>query len=220
MIVGIIRERWVPLDAHRCSSLSSGIAAFIGVRTWCLWVHPVSLGSLGCAMGVIGFIQGLWVHRGRPCVWLGSSEVRWVYCGAGLSLAAWIIGVRLGVSTIDLGSLCTFGSAMGVAGFIGLHSGCHQVHPVSLCSLGCALGLLGTVGCTLEVMGFSRALWIHGGSPWGSTGLSRVAGFIGVRPGVRRVDQGSLGSLDWSAPWVTCGSCWVIAVRIEDGRVH
>ena len=35
-------------------------------------IHPRSLGSLGCAMGLVGFIRGGWVHSGVPWGSLGS----------------------------------------------------------------------------------------------------------------------------------------------------
>ena len=58
--------------------------------------------------------------------------------------------------------------------------------------------------------GFMQGSWVHRSAPWGSSGSSGVAGlirvcpvgiefiqgrcvFIGVRPGGRRVHQGSLG---------------------------
>ena len=48
-------------------------------------------------------------------------------------------------------------------------------------------------------VGFILVCWVHWGAPWGSYGLSGVAGFIEVRPGGRRVHPGSLktsGSMD------------------------
>ena len=63
------------------SSLSSGFAEFIGVRTCGRWVYHVSLSSLGYSLGVVGFIRGSWVYC--SALW-GSSE------------SAGIIGVRPG----------------------------------------------------------------------------------------------------------------------------
>ena len=60
-VVGLIRSRRVaPLG----SLGSSAVAEFIGVRPSVLQVHQGSLGSLGCALVVIGFILCCWVHWG------------------------------------------------------------------------------------------------------------------------------------------------------------
>ena len=60
--VGFMRGRWVHASAP-CWALSScGVVRFIRggtrVRPEGRWVHPVSLGSHGCALGVVGFILG------------------------------------------------------------------------------------------------------------------------------------------------------------------
>ena len=39
------------------------------------WVQPGSLGSLGCALAVVGFIGGRLVHSGGPRGSLGASRV-------------------------------------------------------------------------------------------------------------------------------------------------
>ena len=54
------------------SSGSFGVAGFIGVRHRGLRVLSGSLGSLGCALGVMGFDQVRGVHRGAPLGSLGS----------------------------------------------------------------------------------------------------------------------------------------------------
>ena len=66
------------------SSLSSGFAELIGVRTWGRCGHHWSLGSLGYPLGVVGFIRGCWVYCGALWGSSGSSE------------SAGIIGMRPG----------------------------------------------------------------------------------------------------------------------------
>ena len=39
---------------------------FIRVRTGYRWVHLGSFGSLGCALGVVGYIRRRWVRSGAP----------------------------------------------------------------------------------------------------------------------------------------------------------
>ena len=48
----------------RPSGLSGSfrITGFIGVRPGNRWIRSGSLGSLGCALGVVGFVRGLSVH--------------------------------------------------------------------------------------------------------------------------------------------------------------
>ena len=83
------------------------------------WVHPVSLGSPGLALGAVGFIR---VDSGWPWVSLGLSGVvgfirgRWVHSGS------------------HWGS---FGSS-GVVGFTQERPGDRLVHPGSLDSPGFA----------------------------------------------------------------------------------
>ena len=48
--------------------------------------------------------------------------------------------------------------------------------------------LLGSLRCAIVVVGFIRSRRVHSGAPLGSAGVA------GVRPGVRRVHQRSLGS--------------------------
>ena len=64
-MIGFICVHWV-------SSGSTAEAAIDGVRPAGRRVHPVTLVSLGCALG---FIQGRWVHWGAPWGWLGSARV-------------------------------------------------------------------------------------------------------------------------------------------------
>ena len=92
-VVGFIRVRWV----HSVAPLRSS-----GFRPCVRWVHPVSLGSLGCALGVFGFIlcevgvfgfmYGRFVHSGahlasmfslvRALGVIGFIQGRWVHSGA------------------------------------------------------------------------------------------------------------------------------------------
>ena len=63
----------------------------------CRWVYPVSLGSLACTLGVVGYIRDRWVHSRALWGSLGSSGVveftrvrpgcRWVHPVSSGSLA-------------------------------------------------------------------------------------------------------------------------------------
>ena len=55
-VVGYIRCHWLHRGASSESFGSSGVAGFTGVRSVCRRFHPGSLGSLGCAQGIVGFI--------------------------------------------------------------------------------------------------------------------------------------------------------------------
>ena len=55
-VTGFIWERLVHWGRPRGSL---GFAGFIGVHPWGRWVL---LGSLECALGIVEFIQGRWVH--------------------------------------------------------------------------------------------------------------------------------------------------------------
>ena len=54
--------RWVHSCAPWSSLASSGVVWFTQACTRCPWVHSWWLGSFACALGVVGFIRGLWVH--------------------------------------------------------------------------------------------------------------------------------------------------------------
>ena len=53
----------------------SGMTGFTWVRPWGRRVHPRWLGSLECALGVVGFIRVRWVHWSASWVSPGSSRV-------------------------------------------------------------------------------------------------------------------------------------------------
>ena len=61
-VVGFIWCRWVHLGAPWGSLRSSVDVGFTRVRPGVRWVHPGSLRSLRCALGVVGFIRGRLVH--------------------------------------------------------------------------------------------------------------------------------------------------------------
>ena len=56
-VVGYIRVhpgcRWVHSCAHCVSLGSFRVVGLVRVRNWGRWVHSVSLGSFGCALGVV-----------------------------------------------------------------------------------------------------------------------------------------------------------------------
>ena len=136
-------------------------------------------GSLWCALGVVGFIRGHWVHKDSPWRQSGSSGV------------AGFTGIRTGCRRFHPGSLGSLGCALGAI----------VVHPGSLGSLRCALlsigfiwgdwvhwgahrgpsGSSGISGFTMVRPGDGR---VH---PMVSSGSSGVAAMTGVLRGGRRV---------------------------------
>ena len=72
------------------------------------WVHPGLLCSIGCALGVVGFIPGRKVHSGAPLGLLGTSAV---------------VGFRPCVRWHHLVSLGSLGCALRVVGFISVRTG-------------------------------------------------------------------------------------------------
>ena len=75
-------------------------------------VNQGSLGSFGCALVLVGFMQGRWVHWSAPSCLSGS-------CGV-----AELIVVRPGDRLFHTGSLGSLGCALGVVGFVWLKMGC------------------------------------------------------------------------------------------------
>ena len=109
-------------------------------------VHPGSLGSLGGALVVVGFIRSRWVHPGSHWVSFSPSGV------------IGFILVRPGRRCVHLGSLVSLWFALGVVGFIRsrwIDSGSPWVSS-------------GSLVIVLGVVGFIRGGWVHSGVPFGS----------------------------------------------------
>ena len=170
-----------------------GVARFIGVSSvffrvigvrpevcsgsmrslWCA-NRDFGIGSLGCALSIVGLVRGHWVHLGVP---LRKS---------GLFGFAGFIGVCPGGHQDCSGSMGSLGCAV-VSSYSFEVDGCIWVRcggrPVrSVC--------LGSLGCAPVVVSFARNLWVFWEAHWDSQGSFRFAGFIGVRPGGRRVRSG------------------------------
>ena len=198
--LGVIRGRWVHWSVPFWSSGSYRFAEVIGVRPvggrvypGSLWfivvhpgVHPGSLGLLGCALEVVGFIRGRRVHWDALWWTSGSSRV------------SGFIGVHPGDCQVHAGSLDSLGCALGVVAYIrgcGVDWGAPlglSVHPVSLGSFGFAHGVVGFILGRRVHWGARR---VHLGSP--GFALVAAARFIGVRPGRVPVRHGSLGCPLW-----------------------
>ena len=124
--------RWIHTGPFSCTP----------VRHLCRWVNQGSFGSLGSALGgvgfmrVFGFIGGRWFHSGAPWGSLGSSGVvgftpvrpggLWVHLGSFGSL---------GSTLVALGSCASLGSSEAV-GFTRVRHGGRWVHPWLLGSRG------------------------------------------------------------------------------------
>ena len=152
---------------------SSGVVGFTRVRSERRSVHPGSLGTLGGALVVVGFIRGHLVHPGYSILGVvGFIRGRWLHSGVpwGSLRSSGIVGftaVRPGCSGfirgrwVHLGSLWrSFGSS-GVVELTRVRPGGHSVHPGSLGSLGLAQGIVRLIrGCW-----FSRVCpgcrWVH-----------------------------------------------------------
>ena len=161
-VVGFILGRSVHLGAPWGSLCSSGVVGFTPVRPGCRCVHPWSLGSLGCALLVVGFIRGgtqvcpggSWVHPGS----LGSL-------GCALGVVAFIRGRWIPSPWGSLGSY-------GVVWFTLVRPWCLWVHPGSFGLVGSALVWVGF----MWVVGFIRGRCVHSGVPWESLGSSGMVG--------------------------------------------
>ena len=162
----------------------------------CRWVHwggrvlSGLLGSLRCALRIVGYFKGIALRPGG-CRVLSEPQ------------DSLVCALRV----VDFAGVRPAGRFM-VAELIGMCPGGRQVLSVWLGSSGCAQG----------DVGFVRGHRVHCGSPCGSSGSFGVTGFIGVDPGGRRVRSVSLGTFGnalgvvgfvrgRSVHWVTpCGS--------------
>ena len=196
----VIQCRWVHSCSPRVLLGSSRDIRLTQVSLGGGWVHPGSLGSLMFALGVVGFIQGCWVHSGsplgssgvvgfirvRPAGRLVCSGVRWVHPRwlGSLRFAlgfVWFIGGRW----VHSGSPCGPLDSSGVVGFTRFRFRDSWVHAVSL----------GSLGYVMEDAGFLRGRCVHSSSPWRSMGSSRVVKFTWVRPWGRYSHPRALVSL-------------------------
>ena len=137
---------------------------FTGVRPGGPRVHPVSLGSLGCALGVGGLIGGRWVHLGAPWCSSGSSGVAGftgvgpgccrIYPGCaqgvvGFTWCRWVhwgaLWVFLGRSGVDEFTGVRPGDCRMVAEFTEMRPLGRRVHQVSQDSFRCALFVVGSL---------------------------------------------------------------------------
>ena len=152
-------------------------------------------------MGVFGFIRNLWVHLGAFFGSSGSSAV---------------IGVHTGGRGVQAKSLGSLGCALGV---VGVRPGGPRVR----------LGSLGSLGFAMEFVLFVWGRLVNWGARCCSSGSSRVAVFIGVRPEVGRVRPESLGCdlgvvwVHWGALWGSSGSsgiAWFIGLHRGGRTVH
>ena len=82
---------WVHLGAHWGSLVSSSVVGFTRVCPGVLWVHPGLLVSLGCSLGIDGFIRSVVFTRVRP-------EVLWVHPGwlSSLECVLYVVGLIWG----------------------------------------------------------------------------------------------------------------------------
>ena len=96
---------------------TSGIVGFTLVHSGGCSVHPGSLGTLACALGVVGFILGRLVCLRAPCLSLGSSGVTWFTLGVVASVVRFT-HARLGGRWFHQGSLGSVACTLRVFGFI------------------------------------------------------------------------------------------------------
>ena len=141
---------------------SSAVPGFIGVRSGVRRFHPGLLGSLGCALGIVRFIRGRWVHRGAPWWSSGSSGVAEFIGVDGF------IGVLSWVRQVPPGSCTGFIRVRPVGrrflpALIGVRPGGRWVHPVSLNSLGFHSGSLSSLGYAVGSCGsagVAELIWV------------------------------------------------------------
>ena len=150
------------------------VVGFVRVQYRGSWVHSGSLVTLGCNLGVSGFIRGGLVQSSSPWRSMASSEVdrliwerpagHWVHLGL-----FGLFGCALGVVMFIWGCWCDSGApwgsfrcVLGVVGLIPVRPGRRWVHSV----------LLGSFGCSLGVVGFIRGCWVHSGASLDSFGCA------------------------------------------------
>ena len=114
-------------------------------------VRSASLGSLRCALGVVGYVRGRWVHR--VALWVSSGSFG----------VAGFIRVRPGEVGFFRGRSvywsAPWGSSglFGVSGYIGKRVGFVRSRWVHC-------------GAPFVVVGFGQGHWIHWGDPWVRSG--------------------------------------------------
>ena len=180
-----ILVRGVRWGAPLGSSGSSGVARLIGVRPVCCRVYLKSLGSVGCALGVVGFIPSRWVDMGAQWrssvssrvvgfIWArpGCRRVHPVAFGCALVIVGFIRG-RWVPWSAPWGS----SGSSGVAGFTGVRPWVRLVYPGLLHSLGCTLGVVHQA--SLGSFGRPR---VH----WGAPSLAEPRLFTGREGMVQR----------------------------------
>ena len=176
---------------------SFGVAGFIGVRPVYRWIRSGSLGSMGCALGVVGFVRGLWfhweAHRGSSGFVRGLLVHLLAHWGSVVSFGvAGLIGLRpvcCRVPSASLGSLVCTVDDVGLFGVRGLRLGGRGGAPWGRQD---RFGRLGLLRCALEVVGLSCGRWVHWGAPLGTSDSLGVSGYIGVGPVCRPVRSWSL----------------------------
>ena len=186
-------------------SSTLGIVGFV----WDRWVH------CGASFGVVGFVRCRWVHLDVPWESLGSFGVARVigvlpgglFRSASMGSLESALGIAGFVRGRYVHCVAPWGSSgsFGIAEFIVVRPGGRRVRLVHWVRPGSLLDRSGGLtGCALRIAGFFLCRWVHWVAHWLSSGLFGVTGFIGKRPGCRRVRSGlwihlvrsgSLGSL-------------------------
>ena len=169
------------------SLCSSGFVGFTSVRTGVRWANLGLLGSLALALGVVGFIQGCWVHSRAPrglldsCGVVGFTRVRpWgrlvqLWLLGSLARALGVVGFSSVYSRAPLWSL----SFSGVVGFTHARPGSRFFHS----------------GMPLLLLSSSGGRWVQSRALWGLLVSSGEGGFTRACPVGCWAHSGSLGSL-------------------------
>ena len=184
-VVGFIRGRWTYSGAPSRSLGSFAVVGCIRVRLRGHCVHAGLMGSLGCALGLVGYILCHMVHWGSPWGRRVHPESLVAHQGSSSSLEfTGLIRVRSGV----------FGFIHGA-----------WVHWSAPWGSWVSFGVLGSLGCRPGVVGFIRDRWAYSGVACRST----VAVLIRVHTGGRRVHPASLGTFDCAQSVVGFIRGWV-----------